>query len=149
MDHGPSVDRRWRSRLPGAVLLGALLLAGCGTGTNPDRAHAVIGRDTFIATYVDLRLAVLEAVPGAMNDSVRSAILSRHGVTEQQLQDFVKVHGSNVQYMRDVWNRVEDRIRKTHPKVRDTLPPGVSGRGSVPEARRQRDADRKGLPTTH
>ncbi len=130
-------DRRPHRRLAGAVVACALLLAGCAGGTNPGAAPATIDRNTFISTYVALRLAVIGPEPGTMNDSIRSAILARHGVTERQLEEFAKVHGSNVAYMRALWQDVEKRMRETHPGA---------GAPSAPRPAPADKTDRQGNP---
>jgi hypothetical protein len=157
----PSLSLRHGFHARAALLLAAgLLLGSCGSGTTPDTGPATIDPATFIATYVDLRLAVLQPEPGKMNDSIRSAILARHGVTERQLEDFVKVHGSDVVYMRSIWEKVQKRMQDTRPNGTDgpsgstaggpSGPPGGSpGRASAVQAGGQLKPDGQRVPSTH
>ncbi len=109
--------RRRRLRLAALPLLLAtgLLTTACGTGTTPDQADT-ISADTFVSTYVELRLAVLNSEkPTTMTDSLRAAILARHGVSERDLLDFAKAHGPDPAFMKSVWDSVEERINATRP----------------------------------
>jgi hypothetical protein len=92
--------RRW------SLLLPALLVA-CGVGTDP---AGVIDRETFIATWVDLRTAAQtagEPLPAADRDRV----LGEHGITEDQLLGFAEAHGGDPRYMAEVWTEIEGRLR--------------------------------------
>lgn len=126
-------------------LLGAFLLpAACGTG-NPPTAPQTITPAVFVATYVDLRLAVLGGEePKRMTDSLRAAVLARHGVTEEDLLDFAKIHGSDPTFMKAVWDSVEERLNATRPgDSAFTVPPA---RVSTDRPDRKRSSDGKGLP---
>ena len=46
----------------------------------------------------------------------REEILAAKGVTEDDLLDFVRVHSTDLDYMRDVWNEVELRMDRS-PEV--------------------------------
>jgi hypothetical protein len=96
-----------RGRFP---LLCAVLLAcaGCG-GAEPQ----AIDRETFIATYVDLRRSALQNTDKQITPAQRDEVLSRHGVGEEDLLGFVEVHGRDVDYMAAVWGEVEARL---HPQ---------------------------------
>lgn len=123
--------RRRIVRVAPLLLATGVLLGSCGTGTTPDATQAGISPETFISTYIDLRLAVVGANPGFMNDSIRSAILARHGVTAQELEDFAKMHGANVPYMRAIWEKVETRMQDTRPNAPSSAvpaPPSDAGR---------------------
>lgn len=67
-------------------------------------------RETFIATYVDLRTAVIRGDEHELSDQDRTRILSEHGVTEADFTDFIEAHGSDVAFMREVWDEVESRL---------------------------------------
>lgn len=101
-------------RFAGAVLAAVLLVAaGCGDedSAGPGSDVGTIDRDTFVATYVDLRLAALSNESGAITPSQRERILEGYGVSGSDLLRFVEVHGDRVEFMREVWNDVDDRIR--------------------------------------
>ena len=106
--------QRWFCWLP-------LLLTGCaGDGAGPE--EETISRDTFIETYVALREVGLGAPNQIPSVNDRLDVLEEHGVSEQDLLQFVEVRGRNVDYMRDVWNEVETRIEalRTQPDSGDS-----------------------------
>ncbi len=89
-----------------------LLLQGCGGGS-PD----TITSETFIDTYVDLREAALSTDSLRLATADRERVLAEHGVTEADLEAFVEVHATELEYMRDVWNEVETRLdREVEPR---------------------------------
>ncbi len=87
------------------LLVVATLLAACGR----DRAD-LIDRETFVAVYVDLRVAGLRAPDGMLPDTTRARILEAHGVDEQDLRAFADAHGANLTYVRDLWNEIEAKL---------------------------------------
>lgn len=96
-------------------LLAALLLwipaAGCGQGGEAPETAApgTVERELFVAAYVDLREAAL-LHGGELPDSLRAAVLARHGVTGDDLLRFAEVHGDEVRYMDEVWSEIEARL---------------------------------------
>jgi hypothetical protein len=102
-----------RFRVATAFMAGACL-AGChGSASGPDAD--TIDSETFISSYVDLRAATVSLdTPGAL-DSARTAILARHGVTQQDLLTFADVHGEDATFMRAVWDEVERRLDAARP----------------------------------
>lgn len=107
-----------RTRLASGLLacLFTVAVAACGRGKSA-RAPAggvAISREAFISTYVDLRLAALKDSAGVVTSAQRDRILSKHGVTSDDLLHFVEVHGEDVEFMQDVWNDVDTRIRNRH-----------------------------------
>ncbi len=151
MRHAVHPCRALTDRVAPFVLAALLLLGGCGTGTPPQAKQSTIDPDTFIATYVDLRLAVLRAEPGEMNDSIRAAILARHDVTQEQLEQFAKVHGSNVAYMRSIWGRVETILQNTRPNgpTGSAAEPPDGPPSSARQPGGQGHPDGQRLPSTH
>jgi hypothetical protein len=91
------------------LLLAVLFaVAACG-GAEPQ----AIDRETFVQTYVDLRKAALQNMDRQLKPTQRDEVLSRHGVSEEDLLGFVDVHGRDVDYMASVWGEVEARL---HPQ---------------------------------
>jgi hypothetical protein len=88
------------------VLLATALALGCENGVEAEAAE----RDRFVDTYVDLRAAALVRDDATLTDSARAAVLARHEVTEQELFDFVARYGSDLPFMRDIWNEIEVRL---------------------------------------
>jgi hypothetical protein len=83
--------------------------SGGGAAPEADDGEA-IEREVFIATYVDLRLEALDNPAYRVDEDERDEILERRGVTEDDLFTFIEVHGTDVEYMRDLWADVEARI---------------------------------------
>lgn len=128
----------WRAARRGmlaAVAVGVLVApAACGTGQDPEPAG--IETERFVATYVDLRMATLRAGVDQLPVDRRDSILATHDVSEDDLLEYVEIHGRNAQFMQAVWDTVEDRIdRQRVPALgldSDTAgtgpPPDESGR---------------------
>lgn len=104
----PSTDPMGTLRRAAALL--ALVLAACSPDTAAPASTTTVERETFIATYVDLRTTVVRAEAHELSDEARAAVLARHGVTEEDLLSFVETHGGNVAFMRQVWDEVEARL---------------------------------------
>lgn len=89
------------------ALVGAFASVACGSdGSGP----TLIERDVFIDAYVDLRVAALRTDSQRIAHEDRVEILSRHGITDQDLLDFADVNAGRLDFMRDVWNEVEVRL---------------------------------------
>lgn len=67
-------------------------------------------RERFINVYVDMRILSLRMRTLEISDTVKDSILRTHGVTEDELLNFVETHGTDVGFMREVWNDIETRI---------------------------------------
>lgn len=93
----------------GATVVGLAATAACGSPPTPDEAEGGLHRETFIATYVDLRVAALRN-EGVMDPRLKESVLANHEVTDEELVDFAERHGRDVAFMRDVWNEVESRM---------------------------------------
>jgi hypothetical protein len=94
-----------------ALLVWALAASACaGEPTASQDPVVTIDREVFIATYVDLRTAVLRSEEHELADRDRARILSDHDVTEDDLLEFAAVHGTDVAFMRAVWDEVEGRL---------------------------------------
>jgi hypothetical protein len=90
--------------------------AACGTGVGTNRGD--IDRETFVATYVDLRLAALGTPDMVVPDEQRAEILARHGVDGESLLRFADVHGRDVDYMSELWNEVDEQIQAQQPEAK-------------------------------
>ena len=93
-----------------AFLALALGISACGGEPTASPDEAGLDREAFIATYVDLRAAVGRQGTHELSDAERTRILADHGVTEAELLDFVEIHGTDVAFMREVWDEVEARM---------------------------------------
>jgi len=90
-----------------AALVGAFAGVACGSdGSGP----TLIERDIFIDAYVDLRVAALQTDSQRIAHEDRVEILSRHGITDQDLLEFADANAGRLDFMRDVWNEVEVRL---------------------------------------
>jgi hypothetical protein len=106
---------------PRVLILAALLLVVPGCGNTSSDAGTVMPRETFIETYVDLRVAALRSADAVLTDSARAEILARRGVSEDELIDFVTVRGTELDFMRDLWNEIEMRMDSVPPIPADSL----------------------------
>lgn len=102
----PTLSRRLSFLTVVAV---ALLLPACGGGNTA--RDGVIERETFIATYVDLRLSALGTTTGVIEPSERSRILEKHGVTTDAMEAFAEAWGDDPAAMQAVWAEVQRRLR--------------------------------------
>jgi hypothetical protein len=97
-------------RVPWVAGAAALLLVfpvGCADATRP--AEEGLGRDRFIATYVDLRVAALRN-GGILDPRTRETVLAEHGVTAEELLAFARTWGGDPRTMQEVWADVEERL---------------------------------------
>ena len=83
-----------------------------------------IPRETFIATWVDLRSSVMRAGPGGITPAERTRIIERHGVTEDDLIGFAEAHGADVAYMKAVGDEVESELQDRGVPVDSAGRPG-------------------------
>ena len=112
---------RHRSRV--IVSLVTLTLSwSCGGGAT-DVPEMVEGREAFVGAYLDLRMSAVNSGSSVIEDGVRDSILALHGVTEQDLLDFIETHGEDVEFMRDLWTELEglitDRIERSAMDAED------------------------------
>lgn len=97
-----------------ALVLAALLLgAGCGgDGSAPVAEEETISQEAFVEAYIALRVVGLRAPQQLIPPEDRQRVLSEQGVTEDELLEFVEVHGQDVERMQDIWNEVERRLEE-------------------------------------
>lgn len=95
------------------IAICALLWSACSED-DPSAPGGTIPIDVFVDTYVDLRVAGLSRVPSQddISDADRERILAEHGVSAEDLLEFVDVHGPNVPFIATVWDSVEVRYRR-------------------------------------
>ena len=98
---------RHRPRLM-VVVIASIVCWSC-SGNTTDVAADTDGREVFMGTYVDLRLATLSSGTTLLG-SVRDSILAVYGVTGEELLEFVDTHGEDVEFMRDLWAEIEGRL---------------------------------------
>jgi hypothetical protein len=77
-----------------------------------DAPTTTVDRETFIQTYVDLRLAALQSPDRKVTPERKQEILSAHGITEDDLLAFAEAYGRDVDTMVAVWAEVEERIAR-------------------------------------
>lgn len=109
MDDGSPRRRALRPLL--AALTAAWAVASCGNGSAAPEVET-IARETFIETYVALRTVGLRSPRQLLPEEDRQRILAEQGVSQEDLFSFIEVHGKNVEYMRDVWNEIEERLNE-------------------------------------
>ena len=94
------------------LLAMAFLLVGAGCGDDPAAATSSIDRETFVATYVDLRLSALGTQTGEITESERARVLAKHETTEADLLAYAEAHGSDPATMKEVWEEVRLRLQR-------------------------------------
>jgi hypothetical protein len=94
----------------GFVLIALLVSVSCADSTGG--SEDAIDQEVFIQTYVDLRTTALDTDSQRLAEPDREEILARHGVTDLDLEHFVRANTDNVPFMREVWNEVEKRMDK-------------------------------------
>lgn len=100
-----------------ASVLAAALLHGCGGDARP---AGVIDRETFVATWVELRRAAMGYRDGVSPADERARVLGAGGVSEEQLLAFIEAHGNDPRFLIEVWEEVGERMRP--PPLPDTVP---------------------------
>jgi hypothetical protein len=102
---------RLRTLCPVLILI-ALPVTACDPGFPGSEGSASIDRETFVESYVDLRLEAMYWENGALPDTTRERILAGHEVTEDNLREFIAVHGRNVPMMEELWLEVRVRVEE-------------------------------------
>ncbi|GMR12364.1 MAG: hypothetical protein BMS9Abin29_0553 [Gemmatimonadota bacterium] len=90
------------------VLLGAVVGCSGPSGVEAD----TLDRDTFIAIYVDLRIAAMDNLEQEIHPTERDSILEAYGLTTDDLVAFADSHGRDIRYMTELWAEVEDLINQ-------------------------------------
>ncbi len=103
-------NRRYRTLLGGLAVLALVGGLSCSRDDTSPEALAAIDEELFISTFVDLRVAALSAEGGELDPAERERILADRGVSEEDLLQFVEVHGRDVDFMAGVWSRADSLI---------------------------------------
>lgn len=90
-----------------------LAVASCGGDTSGPARSDVIDRQTFVDTYVDLRLAAIETPEFRVSPQARDEILARHGVDAEDLVRFADAYGRDLELMNEVWTEIEARVQES------------------------------------
>ena len=110
-------------RLAAVIPMALLLLAQPACEGGGEDTVGTIDRETFIAVYVDLRTTAMTSGRGELDDVLRTEVLARHGVSEEDVTNFIEVHGQDVGFMQEVWDEIEVVLDTTHPPT-DSVPGG-------------------------
>lgn len=102
------------------ALVIALVAAGCAK--EAPTPTGVIDRETFVATYVELRDVAMARPLKVLSDEDKERVLQGHGVTEEQLLAYADAWGGDPDYMIGVWEEVRSRVKPMAP------PPDSLGR---------------------
>jgi hypothetical protein len=94
-----------------------LALASCSSDTAEPAEGDMIDRETFVATYVDLRAAAVSSPDFRIPPDVREEILARHGVTGDDLVGFAAAYGRDLELMNEVWSEVERRLQDSEARA--------------------------------
>ena len=95
------------------VALSLLLLGPAGACSGPWGVEGDMpDRETFIAVYVDLRMAAMDNRAQEIHPAERDSILEAYGVDADGLVAFADSHGRNVRYMAELWAEVEELINQ-------------------------------------
>ena len=96
---------------PGARCLLAVPLVVCVSCSGGNAASEdTIDRETFVATYVDLRRAALTTPGQTLSDTDRERVLRQNAVSEGELIAFADARGGDTSYMIRVWEEVGARL---------------------------------------
>jgi hypothetical protein len=98
------------AHLPAKLVLaaGLLLLAGCPSA-DPAGGQP-IQREQFVRVVVELRQAEQQSRTAADFEARKAEVLERHGVSEEELLQFVGRHGGDVRAMLEIWDTVHARL---------------------------------------
>jgi hypothetical protein len=98
-----------------AALRASLALALAMAACTPAAPETAIDRETFVATYVDLRKAALRSPTRTLTDAQRDSVLAAHGVGEKDLVQFAEVRGADPDYMVALWSEVNALVSPPVP----------------------------------
>lgn len=93
----------------GVLLIVLAVGAAPGCGREPQAVDGTIPRERFVEVSVALRQIDADS---ATVDSVRAEVLARHGVTAEQLRDFVHAHGERPAELAAIWDEIARRLQE-------------------------------------
>ncbi len=108
----------------GVVLLGAAV--GCSGPSGIE--DSATNRETFIAIYVDLRIAAMDNRAQEIHPAERDSILAVYGVEADDLVAFADSHGRDIPYMTELWAEIEELINQA---IKPELQPPTERADSV------------------
>ena len=91
-------------------LLKGLLFFCIGCSGGNAISEETIDRETFVATYVDLRRTALSSPGQTLTDTDRERVLRQNAVSEGELIAFAEARGGDASYMLRVWEEVGARL---------------------------------------
>ena len=126
---------RWRKWAIPALVAAAATAAGCGWELPGGDRDGTVDRETFLVAYVDLRVAALQGPEEELGREDRDRILNEHGVTREDLLDFVEAHGRDVDFMKELWDEARQRIRAVDEELLEREVEERREREDAPEVR--------------
>jgi enamine deaminase RidA (YjgF/YER057c/UK114 family) len=110
-----------------AVVLTLLAAMACSSEDSVE----VISREQFVEAYVELRSISQRSLDEAIPLAERDRVLQELGLTPEDLEEFVELHGTDPTFMYEVWEEVDTRFREMRstppppPRSDSSLPPGA------------------------
>jgi hypothetical protein len=100
--------------------------SGCSDGILGSAESEAIPRVTFQETMVELRLEAYRANDqGVLPDGAHEAVLARHGVSVDEMIEFIEVHGRNIPLMDSVWAEVDGHVKAALQARALEIPPAL------------------------
>jgi hypothetical protein len=88
----------------------AITVAGCDKTHPATTASQTIDSDKFIEVYVDLRRASAEGDSTSDFDSKKQEILDKHGLSAQDLLDYIEKNSADLRKMTTIWDTIHQRL---------------------------------------
>lgn len=110
VDHRRRPPPRTRSGLAGLLLMASLLAPGACERGSGDREQ--LSREEFVATYVELRRAEIDAASPADFQERKAAIMERYETSGEELLAFIEAHSDDVAYLAALWDSVQARLEE-------------------------------------
>ncbi len=120
-DRPPRARISKRCRALGHAALGVMLFGTAVGCTGPSGVEGdTPDRETFIAIYVDLRIAAIDNSVQEIHPAERDSILEAYGVTADDMVAFAESYGRDVRFMTELWAEVEEMIKqRLEPDTQD------------------------------
>ena len=104
-------------RTPLVLLLALNLNAACNRPPQPV-AQSKLTAAQFVSVFVELRQAQVKHPAQAAYEQAKRDILRKAGVTEADLQQFVKAHAHDLTLMAGVWDSIQAHISRSEPALK-------------------------------